>query len=273
MSILTVPSAQLSYAVNGSGSLLILIPGASGTGESFRSLERHLISHYQVVTYDRRGFSRSTLDGPQDDIHRLATDADDVRRLIEHLADQPALVFGSSSGAIVALEVLCRFPEHVQMVVAHEPPAATLLPDAAAWLAFFDGVYATSRTEGVATAQRQFAERVLGSADRQVMERVRREQAHANGFFLSNARYWIEQELRQYPRTELDLAMLAAHAERIVLAGGCDSHRQMTYQPNVILAQQLGGEIIDFPGGHLGFLAFPEEFARELVNVFNNELV
>src|SRR5258708_31599431 len=100
MSGLTVCGAHLFYEVTGSGPLLILIPGASGTGESFRPLARHLISQYQVVTYDRRGFSRSSLDGPQDYDHRLATDADDGRRLIEHLTDQQAIVFMSSSGAI-----------------------------------------------------------------------------------------------------------------------------------------------------------------------------
>jgi surfactin synthase thioesterase subunit len=77
-----------------------------GTGESFRPLVPYLRSHDQVVIYNRRGFSRSTLDGPQDDAHRLTTDADDVRRLIEHRTSQPTLVFGSSSEALVALEVL-----------------------------------------------------------------------------------------------------------------------------------------------------------------------
>src|SRR5215467_4781854 len=100
MSTLKVPGAQLSYEVSGSGPLLILIPGASGTGESFRPLAPHLISQYQVVTYDRRGFSRSSLDGPQAYSHRLATDADDVRCLIESLSGQPAIIFGNSSGAL-----------------------------------------------------------------------------------------------------------------------------------------------------------------------------
>src|SRR5579859_2010991 len=104
MSTLKVPGAQLYYEVTGSGPLLILIPGASGTGESFRPLARELIARYQVVTYDRRGFSRSHLDGPQDYEHRLATDADDARCLIESLSDQSAIVFGNSSGALVALE-------------------------------------------------------------------------------------------------------------------------------------------------------------------------
>jgi pimeloyl-ACP methyl ester carboxylesterase len=129
--------------------LLILILGASGTGEAFRLLTHHLTLHYQVVTYDRRGFSRSSLDGPQDYVHRLATDADDVRRLIEHLTDQPAIVFGSSSGTIVALEVLTHAPMLVQTLVANAPPAVLLLPNAASWLAFFDGVYETYRKEGL----------------------------------------------------------------------------------------------------------------------------
>src|SRR5437879_7948563 len=120
MSMLKVPGAQLSYDVNGSGPLLVLIPGASGTGESFRPLVPHLTSQYQVITYDRRGFSRSSLDGPQDYAHRFATDADDVRRLIEHLTDQPAMVFGSSSGALVALEVTLRTRTLVHSVQAHE---------------------------------------------------------------------------------------------------------------------------------------------------------
>jgi pimeloyl-ACP methyl ester carboxylesterase len=271
MSTLTVPGAQVWYEVSGGGPLLILIPGASGTGESFRPLVPHLISHYQVVIYDRRGFSQSPLDGPQDYTHRLATDADDVRRLIEHLADQPALIFGSSSGAIVTLEVLSRFPEQVQAVVAHEPPVVSLLPDAPEWWAFFDGVYDAYRKDGIPTAMHQFAGGVLGSVDHQVLEHTRRE--HANEYTLPNARYWMEHELRQYPRFELDLAKLSAHAEQIVLAGGRDSHDQMTYQPNKVLAQQLGCDIVDFPGGHLGFLSLPAAFAKVLVNALTNELI
>ena len=183
MSLLTVPGARVYYEVEGSGPLLILIPGASGTGESFRPLISHLTARYQVVIYDRRGFSRSKLDGPQDYAHRLATDADDVRRLIEHVTDHLAMVFGNSSGALVALEVLIRFPEGIQTVIAHEPPIVSLLPDAGEWLAFFDGVYETSRTQGVPAAMHQFARQVLGTVDHQVLERVMRE--HANEHTLS----------------------------------------------------------------------------------------
>lgn len=268
MSTLTCPGAQLYYEVSGSGPLLMLIPGASGTGESFRPLASYLISLYQVVIYERRGFSRSVLNGPQNYEHRLKTDADDVRRLLEHLTDQPATVFGSSSGAIVALEVISNHPEQVKTLVAHEPPVVKLLPDAARWLAFFDGVYNTYRTDGIPKAMQQFASTVLGSADHQQVERAMGE--HTNEYAMANATYWMEHELRQYPRVELDLDALATHERQVVLAGGRNSQDQMTYQPNKILAQKLGLDLFDMPGGHLGFMTSPAEFARELIDTLKN---
>ncbi len=268
MSTLKVPGAQLYYEGSGDGSLLILIPGAKGEAEVFRPLAQLLSAQYQVVIYDRRGFSRSTLDGPQDYDHRLSTDADDVWHLIEHLTHKPTIVFGSSSGAIVALEVISYYPERVQTVVAHEPPAVSLLPDAAKWWAFFDGVYDTYHKEGIPKAMHQFGSSAFGSGDQQLMERAQRE--HTNEYTLSNATYWLEHELRQYPRVKLDLAALAEHAGRIVLAGGRDSRDQLTYQPNRVLARQLGREIVDFPGGHLGFLSYPALFAKQLMNALKD---
>jgi pimeloyl-ACP methyl ester carboxylesterase len=271
MSTLKVPGAQLYYEVSGDGPLLILIPGARGEGEVFRPLAHLLSAQYRVMTYDRRGFSRSSLDGPQDYDHRLSTDANDVRRLIEHLTDQPATVFGSSSGAIVALEVISHSPERVQTVVAHEPPAVSLLPDASKWQAFFDEVYDTYRRSGIPEAMHQFASGAFGSIDYQLLEHAMRE--HTNEYTQSNARYWMEHQLRQYPRVKLDLAALEAHAERIILAGGRDAQDQLPYQPNRVLAQKLSSDIVDFPGGHLGFVSSPAEFAKTLMDALKDNLI
>jgi pimeloyl-ACP methyl ester carboxylesterase len=268
MSTFKVPGAQLYYEVSGDGPLLILVPGAIGEGEVFRQVVRPLAERYEVVTYDRRGFSRSELDGPQDYDHRLGTDADDVRRLIEELTDKPAIVFGNSSGAIVGLEVLIHYPEQLSRMIAHEPPAVNLLPDAAKWQAFFDGVYDTYRESGVPKAMHQFASGTSGSADHQLVERYVKE--HSGDRILANLEYWMEHELRQYPRVELDLDALAAHAKQLVLAGGHDSHDQVTYKPNIVLAQKLGLDIVDLPGGHLGFLAYPAEFAKELIDALKD---
>jgi pimeloyl-ACP methyl ester carboxylesterase len=264
MSTLNVPGANLYYEVNGEGPLLIMIPGAAGTGEVFRPLLGPLAERYRVVTHDRRGFSRSELDGSQDYEYRLDTDAEDVRRLIEQLTDKPAIFFGNSSGATVALEVLIRYPERVETVVAHEPPVVNLLPDAPKWIAFFDEVYGIYRQSGVGRAMHQFAAGTLGSEDTKVL--ARHMKLHTNEQNLANATYWMEHELRQYPRVELDLEVLTAHSKQIMLVGGRDSQDQMTYQPGNVLAQKLGLDIVNLPGGHLGFIAYPVEFANELMD-------
>jgi len=194
MSIVSVPGARLYYEAHGSGPPLLLIPGAAGTAESFGKLTAQLAARHTVVTYDRRGFSRSDLDGPQDYDHRLETDADDARRLIEHVSGQPATVFGNSSGAIVALAVLTGHPAVVRVLVPHEPPAMKLLPDGQQWVDFFFAVYALYRRSGVEAALQKFRERAFAESDRQAM-------AHApkNEYALANATYWFEHELRQYP--------------------------------------------------------------------------
>src|SRR5215475_9007959 len=133
MSILEVPGARLYYETHGSGPLLLMIPGAAGQADPFKRVTAHLAARYTVGLYDRRGFSRSQLDGPQDYEQRLATDADDVRRLIEHVSDEPATVFGTSSGGIVVLEVLTRHPSVVRTLVTFEPAAMRQLPEGQKW--------------------------------------------------------------------------------------------------------------------------------------------
>ena len=55
MSFLDVPGARLSYETNGSGPLLLMIPGATGSADSFKMVTEHLTAQYTTVTYDRRG--------------------------------------------------------------------------------------------------------------------------------------------------------------------------------------------------------------------------
>jgi pimeloyl-ACP methyl ester carboxylesterase len=223
----------------------------------------HLTAHYTVVTYDRRGFSRSQLDRPQDYDHRLETDADDVRRLIEHLNDEPALVFGASSGGVVVLKALTHHPFVVRTLVPFEPAAVRQLPDGQKWLDFFVGLYDLYRQSGMEPALKKFREQAFAESDRQVM-------AHAmdpknSEYILANATYWFEHELRQYPAVDLDLDALTAHADRIVPAAGRESRGYPCYEVNVELAKKLGRDLIELPGGHVGYVTQPAEFAHEFV--------
>ncbi|MFD0382741.1 alpha/beta fold hydrolase [Streptomyces stramineus] len=156
---LAVPGARLYFEVRGSGPLLLLIPGGNSDAAVFEGLAVALAAGRRVVTYDPRGYSRSPLDGPPAD-QRIEVHADDARRLLDHLsatggADGSAQVFGSCSGGLVALALMTRHPGLVRSVVAHEPPAMELLPDAARYRAFFEDVHEDYRREGVGPALRK----------------------------------------------------------------------------------------------------------------------
>jgi acetyltransferase/esterase len=81
----------------------------------------------------------------------------------------------------------------------------------------------------------------------------------------ANATYWFEHELRQCPAVDLDLDALRAHADRIVLAVGRESRGHPAYRVNVELGKKLGRDVTKLPGGHVGYLTQPAEFAHELV--------
>ncbi len=166
---LKVPGARLYYETRGSGPLMIMVPGANGEANVFKWVAERLAADYTVVTYDRRGFSRSQLDGPQDYDRRIESDADDVRRLIEHLSDKPATVFGASSGGIIALEVLTRHPSVVRTLVPYEPAAVKQLPDGQKWIGFFFELYDLYRQSGPEPAIRRFREQAFAESDRRVM--------------------------------------------------------------------------------------------------------
>jgi acetyltransferase/esterase len=263
MSILEVPGARLYYETHGSGPLMLMVPGAAGQADPFKRVTEHLAAYYTVVIYDRRRFSRSQLDGPQDDEHRLETDADDVRRLIEHVSDEPATVFGTSSGGIVVMEVLTRHPSVVRTLVPFEPAAMRQLPDGQQWVDFFFGVYDLCRQSGMEPALKKFREHTFPESDRQLMART---MDLTNGEIRANATYWFERELRQYPAVDLDLDALNAHAERIVLAVGRESRGYPCYEVNVELGKKLGRDVIELPGGHTGYGAHPAELARACVH-------
>lgn len=141
------------------------------------------------------------------------------------------------------------------------------MPDAAKWQTFFNEVYATYRQSGVPKAMHQFASGI-GSVEHRLMMPYIREQTGER--IWANTSYWMEHELRQYSHLELDLDSLAGHATQLVLAGGRDSQDQLTYQPNKVLAKRLGLDIVNLPGGHLGYVSYPDEFAKELINALKD---
>ncbi|WP_201298159.1 alpha/beta fold hydrolase [Nocardia sp. CY41] len=266
---LAVPGATLYYEQRGAGPLLLLIPGGNGDAGTFDAIAERLADRYTVVSYDRRGFTRSPLDGLPDD--RVVTDAVDAAALITHLTDQPAHVLGSSSGAIVALELLRTRPELVRTLVAHEPPLATLLPDAEKWLAFLDGVHERSKTEGTPAAMAEFAAGIGLRIAAPPAEPLPPEAVAMVGRIQQNLVFWMEHELRQYPRYAPDLAALRASSDRLVLGIGRESRDTFPAFPNAALAKELGLELVEFAGDHVGYRSAPDEFAARLDDILTRD--
>lgn len=265
MSTLPVAEAGLYYETLGSGPLLVMVPGATGTAESLRKAGEQLARTHTVAIYDRRGYSRSRLAGPQDYTRRLDTDADDLRRLIQHLSDQPATVFGVSSGATVALRLLTLYPDVVGTLVPFEPPAVRLLPDGQKWVDFFHQTYDRYQQVGIGPAIQQFREQAFASSDRAAMARATSVDASIVAQIHANLAYWFEHELRQYPAAHLDLQPLRTYADRIVPAAGKDSRGYPCRQATEELARQLDRQLIYLPGGHVGCMAQPADFVAQLL--------
>lgn len=264
MSTLEVPGARLYYEVRGSGPLMVLIPGAPGHARVCTGLADRLARHYTVVTYDRRGFSRSHLVGAQDYARRLSTDALDVVRLIRCLDGAPATVFGTSSGGVVVMQLLVEHPEMVASVVPYEPPVMRLLPAEAQQrsLERNEELYELYRRQGPAPAQAEFIAHTFPESDRTLMNRPPDPGIAAE--VQANTTYWFERELRQYTAAQFDHDVLIRHADKIIPAAGRASRGYPAHDTTVALAATLGRPVLELPGGHVGYGIEPAGFAHEL---------
>ena len=158
------------------------------------------------------------------------------------------------------MEVLTHHPSVVRTLVPFEPPAVRVLPNGPRWVDFFFEIYDLYRQSGMEPSLKKFREEAFAESDGQAMARAPKDE-----YTLANAAYWFERELRQYPAAALDLNALEAHADRIVPVAGRESRGYPAYEVNVELSKKLGRDLIELPGGHVGYVTQPVEFAGELV--------
>ncbi|WP_343615038.1 alpha/beta hydrolase [Novosphingobium sp.] len=266
MSTLQVPGAELYFETVGDGPLIVFIPGAQGCAMVFQALAQQLRDRFTVLIYDRRGFSRSMLEGEQDYAQRLETDADDVARLIEHTGKGRATILGSSSGAIVALTVLARHPEVVETLIAHEPPASHHHPKGDALIAENLAIYDLYKAQGIGAAMQRFMRVWMQTptSDHQVFAQTMSGTPAPQ--IVKNMTYWFEHEMRHYPPVQLDMAALKLEAARLVI--GVGEEMQDPANPTTPIAHALSDKLEAplriFPGAHLGYAVKPEAFAQTL---------
>ncbi|MGZ4614414.1 MAG: alpha/beta fold hydrolase [Actinomycetes bacterium] len=281
---LDVPGAVLHYEVrinDSSTAPVLLLIGSPMGAAGFSTLAGHFADR-TVVTYDPRGVEASRrTDGATEttpDEH-----ADDLHRLISALGSGPVDVFASSGGAVNALALVSRHPEQVRTLVAHEPPAAQVLPDREEALAACLHVHETYERSGFGPAMAQFIT-LVGHKGLITADFADRPAPNPADFGLpteddgSRDDPLVGQNIVSCTHYRHDFEALRAASTRIVIAAGTESEGEMANRAAVAVAAQLGTQPVTFPSHHGGFLGGehgmsgePEAFADALRHVLTAE--
>lgn len=282
----SVPGARLHVERAGDGPALVLISGGGGDAGMYADVVPLLARTFSVITYDRRGNSRSPFTHPDASI-TPAVQADDAVAILDQHGLERAFVFGNSGGATITLDLVARHPDRLLGAVVHEPPLVQLLSaDSAEWREI-ENIGRLGREGRVMRGYAAFGAMTLPDPPRIFLSPAGQAVIAAGTHVMlaadTLARLLTRREpdlmTRQLHNAELtlsrelpalcfdyqpDLAALAATSAPWCLATGRDSVGKPYYTPAHVLSQRLGIPCREFPGGHVSFMQYPEEFAKAL---------
>jgi pimeloyl-ACP methyl ester carboxylesterase len=144
VTLATVPDQQftagdvtLRYRDAGSGVPVVFIHGYSASLESMIGVSRALPDTYRKIAVDVRGFGRSSKFGEPARFGQLMVD--DVIKLMDHLKIERAHLVGHSMGALIAANLVARYPARVMsaslLAGPFYPDEATFKGETARWVA------------------------------------------------------------------------------------------------------------------------------------------
>ncbi|MER5475807.1 alpha/beta hydrolase [Streptomyces sp. NPDC002734] len=269
---LSVPGATLHFRTEGDGPVLLLSQSGEGDADRTVDLVPHLADTFTVVTYDRRGLSRSTLDDPSRPV-TMADHADDVARLLAEVGDGPALMAGFSMGGAIGLQTVVRHPGVVSTLIAHEPVMPNLLPEAdrAEHVAELAAVQHAYTTGGLEAALPAIARHLgIDPAHEETEEGLTPQPLTVRR--MANFAFFIGTEFTAVTTDDLYRAEpvppAAVAGTRVIPATGRTTQPTVhTYRCALALAARLGTEPVRFPGGHNGNTAFPRATAQVLKDI------
>jgi pimeloyl-ACP methyl ester carboxylesterase len=276
------PGATITYDVrpggDGSQPPLMLIGSPMGAS-GFATLASHFPDR-TIVTYDPRGAERSIKEDPSSESNP-DQHGDDLHRIIAEVGG-PVELFASSGGAVNALALVAQHPEDVSRLIAHEPPLASVLPDAdnakAAVRAIRDSYAKGGFGRGMAHFIAITGHRGEFSADIGQQPAPDPAQfgmpAEDNG---DRTDVMLHQNIINTTHYEPDFAALKAASTRITMAAGTESEGEMANRGAYGVAERLGTEVVKFPSHHGGFLGGeygwggePDAFAAKLREVLES---
>ena len=254
MPIATAGSTQLYYEVRGDGPPLLMIMGATGDAGHFSTVADELADEFTVVTYDRRGNSRSPRP-PEWSTTTVEEQADDAAALLRTLELTPAAVFGTSNGAIYALGLLIRDPEVVSAAILQDPPMFGVLEQPEPVREALRGLIEEGMAAGgPPVALERFWRLAAGDENWETLDTDLRER------MLGNAETYFDIEL--WPSVDYlpDAASLEAIETPTQLLRTTPTPPHIAAISNG-LAQRLGVEVAELAATHTPYQDHPHELA------------
>ncbi|QNK60731.1 alpha/beta hydrolase [Paenibacillus sp. PAMC21692] len=115
--VISKDGTQIAYTKQGTGPAIIIISSAAADHQDALPLAEHLSANFTVYNYDRRGRGQSKDTAP----YAAAREVEDIEALIA-VAGGQAYLFGSSSGAVLALEAANLLGASIVKLYLYEPP-------------------------------------------------------------------------------------------------------------------------------------------------------
>lgn len=115
--VISKDNTVISYDKTGQGPVVILVAGALSDRSDTTKLAGLLAEHFTVINFDRRGRGMSS----DSDSYSVEHEIEDIEALIDETGG-PAFIFGSSSGAVLALDATNSLNGKVKKQVLYEPP-------------------------------------------------------------------------------------------------------------------------------------------------------
>ena len=248
--------------VRGDGPPLLLIIGATGDAEWYAPVADLFADEHTVVTYDRRGNSRS----PAPDgwtTTSIDEQADDAAALLRTLGLAPAAAFGSSAGATILTNMILRHPDVLRSAIVHEPDFPNAISDPEDMEAKLTTVIQPAMAAGGPRAALEaFIRHIAGDAVFEGADPIARERS------LTNADLLFEVEMSNLLGYAPDPAALAASRVRVLAAAGIESKDhpilRYGYEASAWLARTLGVPLTELSGAHVPYVDRPQVFVDEI---------
>jgi pimeloyl-ACP methyl ester carboxylesterase len=250
---------DLYCEMHGRGPTVLFICGATGDAGHFERVAQQLADAFTVITYDRRGNSRSPVPAGWSQTS-LGEQANDAAALVQALGVVPVGVFGTSSGGAIGLELLLRHPEVVRGAVLHEPFLPAVCPEQAGpFLAQLKSrINAALAAGGPRVAVEAFFRAVAGES---VYERLHLELRER---MLGNGQTLLFLEMPIFSRYRPEDSVVSAIQLPVRVLQSSDTLRSFRRPICEWLAELSHTEVGSLLGGHACYLDRPEETASRL---------